>query len=208
MSQSKKTVCFTVWIWLDAKEHEIFKPITEWNITNKMSFQISFNTQLINALSALLSMCLLILNLGFVESRDPLSAERRHRQLAWIQEIREKRVVHGISVFSVIAAGSRPRYGLVHIRLVSTIREALQEPSLQGNHLGLTAAPRLPGTHFQCSVVLFNELLRQITGEIIWNSKARENGAGFKDAALLKPSCVELKYVKWSGKNIDSVESS
>ena len=53
-------------------------------------------------------MCLLILNLGFVESRDPLSAERRHRQLAWIQEIREKRVVHGISVFSVIAAGSRP----------------------------------------------------------------------------------------------------
>lgn len=95
-----------------------------------MPFQISFNTQLINALSALLSMCLFILNLGFVESRDPLSAERRHRQLAWIQEIREKRVVHGISVFSVIAAGSRPRYGLVHIRLVSTIREALQEPSL------------------------------------------------------------------------------
>lgn len=73
-----------------------------------MQFQISFNTQLINALSALLSMCLFILNLGFVESRDSLSAERRHRQLAWIQEIREKRVVHGISVFSVIAAGSRP----------------------------------------------------------------------------------------------------
>lgn len=73
-----------------------------------MPFQISFNTQLINALSALLSMCLLILNLGFVESRDSLSAERRHRQLTWIQEIREKRIVHGISVFSVIAAGSRP----------------------------------------------------------------------------------------------------